>query len=331
MFFDDPVRLYDCSNSDERPSHRGGGGPIMNDVMRHLHEHDEDYYYKFVTEPEEAEVIVTNDVFPKSVINLGKPLVKRMCGPFWQKDMQTRNEPLAIAAVQADLVIFISEYSRQQYFYNDGLALKRHVVVRHWVDPKIYYPVDVTSNNQFTMAACATNWNRKEKRLGDLIRFAEANPQIQFLIIGTVEQELPSNFIKIGYLDKPEDIAYILNSADGFVNLSYRDAATKTVPQAINCGLPVLYADSGGVGEMVKNPFPDSGPDFGIAITDNQCLDVETDVPELNLDDMQKAFSRYRNNFGTIKAVALETFDRQLAFNKMLDGYFGAISHVVDR
>ena len=35
-------------------------------------------------------------------------------------------------------------------------------------------PYDVLpKKHDFTMAACATNWNRPEKRLDDLIKFAE--------------------------------------------------------------------------------------------------------------------------------------------------------------
>ena len=301
----------------------------MNDIMRYLHEHDEDYYYKFVDSPEQSEVIITNDVFPSSVRGLGKLLVKRMCSPYWDAALTSRNEVLNESAQLADKVIFITEYSKDLYFNFTTKPLKSYCVVTHWVDPRIFYPSDVAENKKFTMAACATNWNRPEKRLNDLIRFAEVNPEVQFLIIGTVEQELPTNFLKIGYLDKPEDVAYILNSADGFVNLSYRDAATKTVPQAISCGLPVLYADSGGVKEMVKNPFPDSGPDFGIAIPDRQCLDAEAEVPPLNMHDVQEAFSKFSQNFGTIKEVAIGSFDRKLAFNKMLDGYFGTISDIL--
>jgi len=261
---------------------------------------------------------------------MGVPLVKRMCGPLWQRDMQARNEPLNLAASQADMVIFISDYSKRQYFHNGGPSLKKHCTIRHWVDYNVFKRDDfMPPEHEFMLAACATNWNRKEKRFDDLVKFAEMNPQVQFALIGTVDLPLPKNMMKMGYLSEPRDIAYILQSSDGFVNFSYRDAATKTVPQAISCGLPVLYADSGGVGEMVKNPFPDSGPDFGIAIPDSQYLGIEDEVPPLDMNEVQKSFEKFKQNLGTIKSVALEKFDGKLAFRKMLDGYFGTISNMV--
>jgi glycosyltransferase involved in cell wall biosynthesis len=317
---DDPCRIYDCSNSAERPSHRGGGGPVMNDVMRYLHEYAEDYYFKFTDSPQEAQVIITNDVFPAAIAELWKPMVKRMCGPFWNIANSDRNIPLNNAARLADEVIFISEYSKKQYFNDNEYNLKSHRVVTHWVDPNVFVPNNTADNKQFTFAACATNWNRPEKRLNDLIRFAQAVPDVQFVIVGTVEQELPANFLKIGYLDKPQDVAYILNSVNAFINLSYRDAATKTVPQAISCGLPVLYADSGGVGELVNG--------FGIAIEDSKCIGYETEVPSLDLNNVIANFALLKYREKDIKQQ-LQSFDRKLAFRKMLDGYFGTISSVL--
>jgi len=329
MLFDDPVRIYDCSNSDERPAHRGGGGPVMNDIMRYLHDNDEDYYYTFVSSPVDAEVIITNDLFPTSILTTAKffqiPLVKRMCGPFWQRDLQYRNEPLNLAATQADMVIFITEYSKDQYFHSGGKPLKNHCVVKHWVDPNVFKVDDfMPAKHDFTMTACATDWSRKEKRFDDLVRFAEANLDVQFVLIGKVDTQLPSNMMKMGYLSEPKDIAYILQSSDGFVNLSYRDGATKTIPQAIGCGVPVLYADSGGVSDMVNSP------DFGVAIPDNKCLLVEDNVPQLSLEDMQTSFSKFRSNLDMMRK-SLRTFDGKLAFRKMLDGYFEAINSVVNR
>lgn len=325
-FWDDPCRIYDCSNSVERPEHRGGGGPIMNDIMRYLHEYAEDYYYKFVDSPQDAQVIITNDVFPADIVSLGKPLVKRMCGPFYQNDNSFRNLILNSSAVLADEVIFISEYSRKQYLHCFGDNLKSHKVVLNCIDHNVFFPEDIMpAKHKFTLAACATNWNRKEKRLADLINFAKANPRISFTIIGTVDEKLPKNMLGMGYLSNPKDIAYILNSSDGFINLSYRDAATKTVPQAVSCGLPVLYANSGGVSEMVRNP---NGLDFGVAIPDSNCLDMESDVPPLNLEDIQAAYKKYRRIFKQVK-VALKSFNRHLAFTKMLDGYFETIGNSI--
>ena len=327
------THIHDCSNSSERPAHRGGGGPITNDIMRYLHEHASEYECDFVEKEDDADVIITNDVFTRQALCIGTPLVKRMCAPFWRTSLEARNEPLNKAAIQADKVIFITEYSKQQYLSTVGYNLHDMCVVKHWADPKEYgLALDiglglqdiltdwVHNSNTFTLAACATDWSRDEKRLADLIGFAEAFPKdTRLIVIGKCDKELPKTCVKTGYLSNPRDVAAELNKADGFINLSYRDAATKVCAQAINCGLPVLFADSGGVSEMVG--------DCGVAINDKRCLTPEDSVPPLNYFDTVSAWAHYLDTFYQLKK-RVKAFDKQKAFKDMLDGYFGVIRSI---
>lgn len=311
-----PFKIYDCSNSVERPKHRGGGGPITNDIIRYLKENAKDYYIKFIDNPNKADVIITNDVFPKDIIKLGKPLVKRMCSPFWHKDYQYRNESLNESARIANKVIFISDYSRDQYIYFNGLDIKNHCVVRNWVDPHIFYDANSLKYDKFTFACCATNWNRKEKRLSEIIKFAEIVPNVNIMLIGTCESNVPVNVKKMGYIEEPLELSSLLNLSHGFLNLSYRDAATKTIPQAICCGLPVLFSNSGGVAELVG--------DYGVEIKDDLSLDILDYIPELSEDEIKKSYLKYVDEFKDIKDM-IEECDIKLVFRKMLDGYFEAI------
>ena len=115
-------------------------------------------------------------------------------------------------------------------------------------------------------------------------------------------------------------MASVFNMADGFLNLSFRDAATKTVPQAINCGLPVLYANSGGVPEMVG--------DYGVGIEEFNDFNILDSVPQLSTFQLEKGFMKYLSNFDKIKKD-LKTFDSVGKFNRMLGRYFTAIKSVL--
>ena len=112
----------------------------------------------------------------------------------------------------------------------------------------------------------------------------------------------------------------VMNGAHAFINLSYRDAATKTVPQAISCGLPVLFTDSGGVPEMVGN--------YGVAINDAHPLDSEESIPNLSIDNVAYCANRLIGQYPILKQ-AIKAFDRKAVFKKMLDNYFSAITSVL--
>jgi len=107
-------------------------------------------------------------------------------------------------------------------------------------------------------------------------------------LIGRCDMETPGNVIKLGYISDNNKINDILNDSDVFVNLSYRDAGAKVVCQAVACGIPVLYADSGGVSELI---------DYGMAIPDEKEIYFADDVYELDPIDILKSYNELKNEY----------------------------------
>lgn len=312
--------VYDCSNSFERPKHRGGGGPIKNDIMRYLSENSHKYECEFVQDINLSDVVITNDVFPEYVLSLKKPMVKRMCSPFWHKDYYYRNDSLNRAATQADKVIFITEYSRQSYYKMCNGKTKSDCVVLHWVDPRVYFKKKTKRIfTEFTFVSSSTDWNREEKRYKDIQRFSEVTNQ-KILLIGKSQKKVSKNIIEFGYIENPNQMSDIFNMADAFLNFSYRDAATKTVCQAINCGLPVLYASSGGVPEMVK--------EYGVGILEKEEWNITNIIPHFSDDELNNCFQKFKDQYPDIK-TKLELFDGQVFFKRMLDEYFKVIKEII--
>jgi hypothetical protein len=216
--------IYDCSNSTERPKHKGGGGPVQNDVMRYLRDNAAAYGYRFVLNLGDADVVITNDVFTDKTLRFGRVRVKRMCAPYWQDEFQDRNKPLDEAARQAHVVIFITDYSKKEYEFRNP-KLKDSCVALHWVNPDVFKNMKTDKRERFTFAACATDWNRPEKRFYEIALAAQMFPHCDFLIIGRLSDEkialMPKNCISIGYIEEPRMIAKALNSCHAFINLSY--------------------------------------------------------------------------------------------------------------
>lgn len=220
------LKVFDCSNSSSRPANRNFGGPIQNEFIGLLHKYSKNYGVIFVDSIDECDLIFTNDVYPEFVLTSNKPKVKRMDGVFWMEEYRHRNEKYNLAAKQSDLVIFISEYSKKSYekLYSDKIENSK--VIQHWVEKKQPFYFYGEFNNTFF--AMATDWSRKEKRLGELIKFSKLTNCVIHLV-GTCEVEVPSNIIRHGYLEPDsEEFTNILKQSSAFLNLTCKDAATKT-------------------------------------------------------------------------------------------------------
>lgn len=316
------IKIYDCSNSSERPANRGNGGPIENDIIRYLKQYCSKYNCMFVESPNDANVIITNDVFPENILMEYNhlPRIKRMDGVFFQKQYIERNEPLNRAAQLADHVIFISEFSRRSYFELYGNPLKSYSVALNQVDPVEYFDYN-RQYKDFDYVACCNSWTREEKRFDAILTLAKISNK-QILLIGNKpDLELPSNIFCTGYIDSPVCINYWLNHAIAFVNFSYKDAAPKTVLQALCVGLPVFYASSGGVPELVEH--------YGVGIAENAYAKntFENNIPELSESILKFSSKIFWNNYLENKKY-LTKRDNTGKFTHMINEYFNQIKRI---
>ena len=301
------MKLFDCSRSREAPCHRESSmGPSQNDIMADLKKYCHMYGAEFVDDPSKCDVIITNDVYPKEVLIFDKPRVKRMDDTYWQESLKTMNEPLNKAALQSDCVIFISSYSEWSYLMLYGEALNDSIVILNNANSMIFNCAGRANrmrNKRFTFAASASNWSRSEKRFKNLLEFANNITDAIYLIgkYDEAEGNLPPNIIKMGYLTEQTSMAKVLGQVEAFVNLSYRDPAPKVVCQAVNCGLPVLYANSGGTGEIV------SAKGSGVAIRDRNDICFETESYSLDINDIMDSYYRFKITFDDLANKAIET------------------------
>ncbi len=321
------MRIFDCSNSSERPPHRGGGGPIANTVVSLLKKRAPSYDAEFVEDPSKADIIFTNDVFPKDLLKLSTKKVKRMDGIFWQRGQllyRERNLVYASAAGQANLVIYISKYS-QNCANQGGVVTNRSRIILNWVDEEIFYPVPSRTEETLNLACSATDWRREEKRWKDIFFLVEEFPDVQFHFIGKpFETAYPQNVIWYGYSTSQVEIAAILNRMNGFINLSYRDPAPKVVAEAIACGLSVFYTDSGGTPE-----FFDTRTD-GFRIEDHE-LDPTLGTPSLPKNYLKESFIRYLEQLklrGAWARLNATQYYKQRE-HKLLTGYFEAMREIL--
>lgn len=314
------IKIHDCSNSPERPSHRSNSGcPVENDMMKDLKKYCPDDF-KFVQDWNDADVIITNDIFPTSMIDSAKIKVKRMDGIYWQEHLKERNEPLNHSAQKADLVIFISEFSRKSYFELYGQTLNKNIVILNNADDTIFYKTNSKApSNHFYLCASASNWSRPEKRFKNIIEMMSilrSDPIFKMNLIGTIDSSyrIPLNIISHGYIEDQKRMAEILNKSDVFINFSYKDACPKTVWQAKQCQLPILYANSGGLPEIVK--------EFGYPIDDNKEYKFESETPELDISQIISGFYNLLYSWKDTMRV------KNVPYRETMNDYFQAIREV---
>jgi glycosyltransferase involved in cell wall biosynthesis len=315
------IKIVDVSNSPEKASARGVGGPIENDIMRYLKKYASFFNATFVTNPLDADVIITNDIFPSTVIDLPTPKVKRMDGVYSRTELLHRNLPLNASGQAADHVIFISEFSRQSLLkIYPEIKLKSNSVVLNRADFDEFHSVDFEEHYGVSIA---NDWSRPEKRLDAIIEIAKANPHEKIKLVGKPANVVyPPNIENVGYISDYKSMNKIVGGASYFVYLGFNDPAPKSVCQAMNAELPMFLTNSGGNVELAG--------DCAHYVYDFETYPmVHETVPPLNFDNVVSEFNVFSKSLYDY-SLKLDAFNRVAAFEEMLHGYFDTLHRVVN-
>ena len=153
----------------------------------------------------------------------------------------------------ADTTIAISSATVEMY-RSIGIELVRPRVIHNGTDPSIFHERGrVAFDRSRKTRVVAVSWSDNPRKGGPFYRWLERNidwDRYELTFVGntseaferaTVVPPLPSH-----------ELADLLRTQDVFVTATENDAYSNALVEALCCGLPAIYYDSGGSAEAVK-------------------------------------------------------------------------------
>ena len=168
-----------------------------------------------------------------------------------------------IARINADLAdatILQSRFSLEKH-RELGIELRDPVVVPNAVDPAIFHPPAARESLEGRrVRVIATSWSDNPRKGGDALAWLDGNlDHAHYDVTFAGRASAPFENIRIvGPLDS-QALADLLRTQDLYVAPSRDDPCSNALLEALACGLPAAYRDSGGHPELVG----DGGLPFG--------------------------------------------------------------------
>ena len=173
----------------------------------------------------------------------------------------------AINAELADATVLQSRYSLEKHA-ELGISLRDPVVVRNTVDPTIFHPPgrrdDVAGR---PVRVIASSWSQNPRKGADVLAWLDQNADPSRLAVTFIGQA-PQSFERIRHVGPVDSdgVARLLREHDVYLAASRDDPCSNALLEALACGLPAAYLDSGGHPELVGAgglPFesPEEVPD----------------------------------------------------------------------
>jgi glycosyltransferase involved in cell wall biosynthesis len=183
----------------------------------------------------------------------------------------------AVNAELADATILQSRYSLDKHA-ELGIALADPVVVTNTVDPSIFHPPPAREPlDGRPLRVIASSWSQNPRKGGDVLEWLdrEVDPaEVAVTFVGQTAQ----HFRRISHVPPVDSlgVAALLREHDVYLAASSDDPCSNALLEALACGLPVAFLDSGGHPELVGDGgLPFRAPDELPEVFDRLAADLD--------------------------------------------------------
>jgi glycosyltransferase involved in cell wall biosynthesis len=212
-------------------------------------------------------------------------MVQRVDGPigvYRGFDDGTDATIVAVNAELADATILQSRFSLEKH-RELGLELREPHVVRNTVDPAIFHPPHERPPLAGRKArVVATSWSENARKGADTLAWLDRNLDWDLYEL-TFVGRAPARFERIRTVGpvSSQEVAQHLREHDVYLAPSQDDPCSNALLEALACGLPAVYRDSGGHPELVG--------DGGLPYRDDPDVPAVLDLLLEELDDRRQA------------------------------------------
>lgn len=184
----------------------------------------------------------------------GVRMVQRVDGPIGMYRGESSQIDERIRDVNrelADATIFQSAYSLSAH-HALGLDLVAPAVIMNAVDPAIFYPDRTHRTRSYPIRLISTSWSSNPNKGAATYRWLDEHldhDRYRYTFVGRIPTELRN--IRVIPPVPSVRLAEILRDHDVYITASLHDPCSNALLEALACGLPAIYARSGGHPEIV--------------------------------------------------------------------------------
>ena len=220
---------------------------------------DDDIDLILLTEPRrtsESSMFTHIDILKyRQFVNNDVVVVHRINECDERKNTNFVNQYLLEANRSADATVFVSTWLKD-LFVSQGLNCKKVEVIKSGANKKIFFSTnlkdDVPDNFKVVTHHWGANWNKGfeiYKKFDDLLENDEFQKKFSFTYIGNVPPKFKFKNTKLVEPLSGEDLANEIRKNDIYLTASLNEPSGNHHIEGAQCGLPILYINSGGIPE----------------------------------------------------------------------------------
>jgi glycosyltransferase involved in cell wall biosynthesis len=151
----------------------------------------------------------------------------------------------------ADRIVFQSEFSASE-FKSIG-QINAYSIIHNGVNHNVFRTGNKKINDLKNLKILSVSWSSNiNKGFGTIAKMSEALLNAKSIFVGNWCKEVDSKRVSIQAPLHRKYLVECYRMCDIFLHGAENDPCPNVVIEALSCGLPVIYRDSGGVSEIVR-------------------------------------------------------------------------------
>ena len=308
-------------------SRKGGlGGPSVK--TKKLNQTFPEYNWNFNIIYLLSNSIYLNPLACKLIKKKGLPIVLNQNGvyyPAWfEGNWEKENNKMSRIYCLADYVLWQSKFCKRACEKFLGKRIGIGEILYNSVDTSIFVPKNKENKKRFSFLITGNIRRKSNYRISSVLlaikEITREDSNVELIIAGYIEdrkyfysmiRDLKiQDHIIFQETYSQKDAPKIYQLADAYITMSYQDNCPTAVLEAMACGLPILYSNSGGIPELVDK---ESG--LGINVKGNWNKTIVPSPSEIS-NGMQKIIDNRITMSQSSRIRSVEFFDIKIWLNK---------------
>ena len=166
-----------------------------------------------------------------------------------------------------DHTIFQSEYCKRSFAEHCGFSPPSWRVVTNGTDPRLFFPDPESAWTGGNLRLVAASWSSNPRKGFAALAQVSRLPGVELTFAGNWCPDIDPASVKIaGTLDS-RNLGALMRASHAMIHAAWNEPCSNAIVEAMACGLPVIFRDSGGSRELVG--------DYGVAMSDNLADSVD--------------------------------------------------------
>ncbi len=200
----------------------------------------------------------------------GPPLVHRVDGvPELTRGRRGRADSVQPAVNRlTDYTIFQSEYCRTSFTEHCGVTPQSWRIISNAVDQRVFFPSKDAKGGGGPLRLVAVSWSSNPRKGFATLAEASCLPGVEVTFVGNWCPDIPPANVKLAGVMPSEELAEVMRSSDAMIHAAWNEPCSNAIVEAMACGLPVIYRDSGGNRELAG--------EYGVPLMENLSNTVDS-------------------------------------------------------